>query len=66
MGETAEGCGRGRLGDEQPAAHRDESHWRPRGIMPNGFVENGTPTSITFLGQLFGEGKLFALANAYQ
>ena len=38
----------------------------PAVIMPNGFVENGTPVSITFLGQLFGEGKLLALANAYQ
>jgi Asp-tRNA(Asn)/Glu-tRNA(Gln) amidotransferase A subunit family amidase len=38
----------------------------PAVIMPNGFHENGTPASITFLGQLFGEGKLLALANAYQ
>ena len=34
--------------------------------MPNGFFENGTPASVTFLGPLFGEGKLLALANAYQ
>ena len=38
----------------------------PAVIMPNGFFENGTPTSVTFLGPLFGEGKLLALANAYQ
>ncbi len=38
----------------------------PAVIMPNGFFENGTPASITFIGQLFGEGKLLALANAYQ
>jgi Asp-tRNA(Asn)/Glu-tRNA(Gln) amidotransferase A subunit family amidase len=38
----------------------------PAVIMPNGFFENGTPASVTFLGQLFGEGKLLALANAYQ
>ena len=38
----------------------------PAVIMPHGFSANGTPTSITFIGQLFGEGKLLALANAYQ
>ncbi|MBC8109529.1 MAG: amidase [Verrucomicrobia bacterium] len=35
-------------------------------VLPNGFRENGTPTSITFMGQLFGEGNLMALAKAYQ
>ena len=35
-------------------------------VLPNGFRANGTPTSITFMGQLFGEGKLLALAKAYQ
>ncbi len=38
----------------------------PAVILPNGFKEDGTPVSLTFLGQLFGEGKLLALANAYQ
>lgn len=38
----------------------------PAVILPNGFRENGTPVSITFLGPLFGEGKLLALASAYQ
>jgi Asp-tRNA(Asn)/Glu-tRNA(Gln) amidotransferase A subunit family amidase len=38
----------------------------PAVIMPNGFQEDGTPVSITFLGPLFGEGKLLALASAYQ
>ena len=38
----------------------------PAIILPNGFREDGTPVSITFLGPLFGEGKLLALANAYQ
>ena len=49
-------------GDASPL----EQHGHPAVIMPNGFMENGTPVSITFLGQLFGEGKLLALANAYQ
>ncbi|MCI0452973.1 MAG: amidase [Candidatus Latescibacteria bacterium] len=35
-------------------------------VLPNGFTEEGTPTSITFMGRLFGEGALLAVANAYQ
>lgn len=35
-------------------------------VLPNGFTEEGTPTSITFVGQLFGEAKLLAAAKAYQ
>lgn len=38
----------------------------PAVILPNGFREDGTPVSLTFLGPLFGEGKLLVLANAYQ
>jgi Asp-tRNA(Asn)/Glu-tRNA(Gln) amidotransferase A subunit family amidase len=38
----------------------------PAVILPNGFRKDGTPTSITFLGQLYGEAKLLALARAYQ
>lgn len=34
-------------------------------VLPNGF-KNGLPTSITFTGQLFGEGKLLKIAEAYQ
>ena len=34
-------------------------------VLPNGF-RNGLPTSITFTGQLFGEGKLLKAAGAYQ
>jgi Asp-tRNA(Asn)/Glu-tRNA(Gln) amidotransferase A subunit family amidase len=35
-------------------------------VLPNGFSEKGTPTSITFVGRLFDEGKLIAFAKAYQ
>jgi len=35
-------------------------------VLPNGFSEEGTPTSITFMGQLFGEAKLLAVAKRYQ
>lgn len=34
-------------------------------VLPNGF-NNGLPGSITFTGQLFGEGKLLKVAQAYQ
>ncbi|MBU2494340.1 MAG: amidase [Bacteroidetes bacterium] len=35
-------------------------------VLPNGFSKDGTPTSITFMGNLFDEGKLIAVAKAYQ
>ncbi|MFL5550063.1 MAG: amidase [Gemmatimonadaceae bacterium] len=38
----------------------------PAVILPNGFRDDGTPVSLTFLGGLFEEGKLLAVARAYQ
>jgi Asp-tRNA(Asn)/Glu-tRNA(Gln) amidotransferase A subunit family amidase len=38
----------------------------PAVIVPNGFRENGTPTSITFIGNLFAESKTLRLAKAFQ
>lgn len=38
----------------------------PAVILPNGFAENGTPVSLTFLGGLFDEARLLAAAHAYQ
>jgi len=38
----------------------------PCAVLPNGFRENGTPVSITFIGRLFGEASLLAVAKAYQ
>ncbi|MBC7922263.1 MAG: amidase [Ferruginibacter sp.] len=35
-------------------------------VLPNGFRPEGTPTSITFMGQLFGEATLLTVAKAYQ
>jgi len=35
-------------------------------VLPNGFSEKGTPTSISFTGKMFDEGKLIAFAKAYQ
>jgi Asp-tRNA(Asn)/Glu-tRNA(Gln) amidotransferase A subunit family amidase len=34
--------------------------------MPNGFRQDGTPTSITLLGRLDGERELLAVARAWQ
>ncbi len=35
-------------------------------VLPNGFDEKGCPTSVTFMGKLFGEAELLAVAKAYQ
>jgi Asp-tRNA(Asn)/Glu-tRNA(Gln) amidotransferase A subunit family amidase len=38
----------------------------PGVVVPNGFAADGTPTSITFMGRLYGESEALALAHAYQ
>src|SRR5690606_3357060 len=38
----------------------------PGVVVPNGFSDNGMPTAISFVGQLFGEADLLAVAKAYQ
>jgi Asp-tRNA(Asn)/Glu-tRNA(Gln) amidotransferase A subunit family amidase len=35
-------------------------------IVPHGFNEKGNPTSLTFIGKLFGEAEMLAVARAYQ
>jgi Asp-tRNA(Asn)/Glu-tRNA(Gln) amidotransferase A subunit family amidase len=35
-------------------------------VLPHGFNEKGNPTSLTFIGKLFGEAEMLALARAYQ
>ncbi len=35
-------------------------------VVPNGFSKAGTPTSICFIGKLFGEAQLLAVAKQYQ
>ncbi|MBC5992852.1 amidase [Pontibacter cellulosilyticus] len=35
-------------------------------VVPNGFQKNGMPTTITFMGKLFGEAELLTLAKFYQ
>src|SRR5229473_7514542 len=35
-------------------------------VVPHGSNEKGDPTSLTFVGKLFGEAEMLALARAYQ
>jgi len=35
-------------------------------VVPNGFNKEGSPTSVSFLGKLYGEAALVAFAKAYQ
>ncbi len=35
-------------------------------VVPDGFSEDGTPTSISFIGNLFDEGTILEVAKAYQ
>src|SRR5206468_12645737 len=34
--------------------------------VPNGFLDSGSPTNVTFFARTFGEMELVALAKAYQ
>jgi len=38
----------------------------PGVVVPNGFTQAGMPTSICFVGKLFGEATLLAVAKQYQ
>lgn len=38
----------------------------PTVVVPNGFNTNGTPTSLCFLGKLFGEAEMLAVAKRFQ
>ena len=38
----------------------------PAVVVPNGFDDKGNPTSISFIGDLFEEGKALRVAKAYQ
>ncbi|MBC8357578.1 MAG: amidase, partial [Candidatus Aminicenantes bacterium] len=38
----------------------------PAVVLPNGFNEKGSPTSISFIGNLFEEGKMLQVAKAFQ
>ena len=38
----------------------------PQVVLPNGFKESGSPTSISFVGRLYGETETLALAKVYQ
>ncbi|SMO55100.1 Asp-tRNAAsn/Glu-tRNAGln amidotransferase A subunit [Gracilimonas mengyeensis] len=38
----------------------------PSVVLPNGFTDEGRPTSITFVGDLFDEATVLSVAKAYQ
>ncbi len=38
----------------------------PAVVVPNGFDDRGRPSSISFIGQLFGEAKALRIARAFQ
>ena len=38
----------------------------PAVVMKNGYSQNGSPTSITFIGNLYDEATILAVARAYQ
>ena len=38
----------------------------PSLTVPNGFKDDGTPASISFVGRLWGEADLLAVGKAYQ
>ena len=38
----------------------------PSVVVPTGFDKKGILTSITFMGRLFDEGKIIAVAKAFQ
>jgi Asp-tRNA(Asn)/Glu-tRNA(Gln) amidotransferase A subunit family amidase len=39
---------------------------QPCVALPTGFDEKGHPTSLTFIGKVYGEAEMLALARAYQ
>jgi Asp-tRNA(Asn)/Glu-tRNA(Gln) amidotransferase A subunit family amidase len=48
-------------GDDAPPARKNE-----KGEIEGDYGGPGTPVSLTFVGQLYGEGRLLAFARAYQ
>jgi Asp-tRNA(Asn)/Glu-tRNA(Gln) amidotransferase A subunit family amidase len=63
----------GRAGGEAPPPSAIRDHFQvanlcgyPAVSVPNGFTAEGRPTSITFLGRLYAEAEMLALARAYQ
>ena len=38
----------------------------PAVVLPNGFNEKGAPTSISFIGNLYGEAEALLVAKAFQ
>jgi Asp-tRNA(Asn)/Glu-tRNA(Gln) amidotransferase A subunit family amidase len=75
-GESGRGAARGDAASasrSEPAPSVVRDHFAvanlcgyPAVAVPNGFTADGHPTSLTFLGRLYNEGQILALARAYQ
>jgi Asp-tRNA(Asn)/Glu-tRNA(Gln) amidotransferase A subunit family amidase len=74
-GSAQAGGGRGRGGGAGNAMRRSpmQRHSNmanlacyPALAIPNGFYENGSPASVTFMARPFGEAELIAVGKAYQ
>jgi Asp-tRNA(Asn)/Glu-tRNA(Gln) amidotransferase A subunit family amidase len=71
MRANAAAGARGNGGPQPPNAIRD--HFQVANLcgypavgVPNGFTADGKPTSITFMGRLYNEAEILAVARAYQ
>ena len=69
----AGGAGRGGRAEGAPPPSAIRDHFQvanlcgyPAVSVPNGFTAEGRPTSITFLGRLYAEAEMLAVARAYQ
>jgi Asp-tRNA(Asn)/Glu-tRNA(Gln) amidotransferase A subunit family amidase len=72
-GGAGRDAGAGRSSDTPPPPSPIRDHFGvanlcgyPAVSIPNGFTADGHPTSITFLGRLYNEGEILAVARAYQ
>ena len=72
-GGDGSAAGAGRSDAPTPPASAIRDHFQvanlcgyPAVSVPNGFTAEGRPTSITFLGRLYAEAEMLAVARAYQ
>ncbi len=71
--EGGRGGGRGRGNGAPPPPNAIRDHFQvanlcgyPAVSVPNGFTADGKPTSVTFMGRLYNEAEVLAVARAYQ
>ncbi len=71
--ESGRGGGRGRGNGGPPPPNAIRDHFQVANLcgypavgVPNGFTADGKPTSVTFMGRLYNEAEVLAVARAYQ